>query len=102
MKVNFHQVLVFFLTVSAGTLPVAAITAGNGSYTGGSAEGSTLTSVTSSYQAVAVPSINVSQNIGFAPLWLIIGIVLVVIALSGILWRYFNPKYVVREEDESQ
>ena len=100
MKVHLHQLLVFLFTITAGILPVAAITAGNGSYTGSPVQGSTVPYLTTTSQAIAVPTINISQNIGFVPLWLVIGIILVIIAITGLLWRYFHPTYVAPEEDE--
>ena len=103
MKVHFHQVLVFLFILVATIIPVAAITAGNGSYSGGAVgtvQSSTETYVPTTYQTIAVPTIDVPQNIGIVPIWLIIGIILIIIALAGLVWRYLHPKYVAPEEDK--
>ena len=103
MKVNFYQVLIFLFILTTVTIPVAAITAGNGTNSGGpvsAVQSSTVTYIPSTYQTIAPQTINVSQNLGIIPVWLLIGIFLIVIALSGLLWRYFHPKYIPPEEKE--
>jgi len=101
MKVNFHQVLVLILILATTIIPVAAVVAGNGTYRGGpvsTVQSSTVTYIPTTYHTIAPPSIAIPQNIGMFPVWLIIGIILIIIALSGLLWRYFHPKYVSPEE----
>ena len=49
---------------------------------------------------MSLPPCAIPQNVGFVPIWLIIGIILIIIALSGLLWRYFHPKYVPPEEKD--
>ena len=103
MKVHFHQVLVFLFILVATIIPVAAITAGNGSYSGGAVstvQSSTVTYVPTTYQTIAPPTIDVPQNIGIVPIWLILGIILIIIALSGLVWRYLHPKYVPKDKNE--
>ncbi len=99
MKVHVYQVLIILFLFATVTVPVAAVVAGNGSYVSGADRSSVVTSVTTVYHTVAQPVINVSQNVGFIPLWLVIGIILIIIALGGLLWRYFHPKYVPKDDD---
>ena len=49
---------------------------------------------------VIVPPSTISTAANILPIWVIIGIILIIIAISGLLWRYFHPKYVAPEENE--
>ena len=103
MKVHYRQALIFLSILTAIITPVAAVTAGNGSYSGNpvvTVQSATVTYVQTTYQTFAQPTINISQNAGIVPVWMIIGIILIIIALGGLLWRYFHPKYVAPEENE--
>ena len=80
--------------------PAVAITTGNATGTQSPVslptEVSTLLPTHSS--TLAVPSVEIPQSIGFVPVWLVVGVILIIIALSGLLWRYFHPKYVPKDE----
>jgi len=101
MKVKGNHIILILFVISLFILPAAAVTAVNS--TGVKPSGAVPTQI---HTAVAtriptfVSPVNVSQNVGILPLWLIIGIILIIIALSGLLWRYFHPRYVPPEEKE--
>lgn len=100
MKVHFRQVLICLFIFTACAIPVAAVVAVNGSYSGSPTQGSAVTYVPTIIQTVAVPTIDVPQNIGIVPLWLILGIILIIIAIAGLVWRYLHPKYIAPEQDK--
>jgi hypothetical protein len=102
MKVTLTHILVFLCATSLLFLPVTAITTGNstGVYSSGTVQTSVSTYIPTAAQTMVIPSIDIPQNVGFVPIWLAIGIILIIIALGGLLWRYFHPKYVPREENE--
>ena len=105
MKNTRNCIIVLLCAVSLLFMPVAAITTGN-------------TTAAQPYEAIQtsaytdlptpvptqvqtfVPPVDVSQNVGFLPIWLIFGVILIIIAVTGLLWRYFHPKYVPPEERE--
>ena len=100
MKISrIHRVLILFV-LSLFSLPAAAVTTVNSTGVPSGAVQSQIHTAVTTRIPTFVPPVNVSQNVGFVPLWLIIGIILIIIALSGLLWRYFHPKYVPREEKE--
>ncbi|MEI6293905.1 MAG: hypothetical protein WCP36_09480 [Methanomicrobiales archaeon] len=76
--------------------------AGNAStiHPSGTVQTSVTTFVPTTSPTMSLPSIAIPQNVGFVPIWLVIGIILIVIALGGLLWRYFHPKYVALEDKE--
>jgi len=101
MKVPLYHILTFLCVVSLLFLPVTAVTTANASgvHPSGTVQTPLYTAVPT-HVPTFVPPVNVSQNVGIIPIWLIIGILLIIIALSGLLWRYFHPKYVPPEEQE--
>jgi hypothetical protein len=103
MKDKFHQALIFLFIITTVTIPVAAVTTGNGTYSSSpirTIQNPTITYVPTTIQTIVAPTINISQNVGILPIWLIIGIILIIIAISGLLWRYFHPKYVAPDDKE--
>ncbi len=103
MKVPLSRILIFLCALSLLLVPVTAITTGTGNTPGIQPTGVILTSDPTSMPTIVptfVSPVDVSQNVGIVPIWLIIGIILIIIALSGLLWRYFHPKYVPPEEKE--
>jgi hypothetical protein len=81
-------------------MPVSALVPGNstGVHPSGTIQTPVKTLVPTTSPTFSLPSIDVPQNVGFVPIWLIIGIILIIVALGGLLWRYFHPKYVSPEE----
>jgi hypothetical protein len=103
MKVPLNYILLLLVPVSLLFLPVVAVTTGNASggiHPSDTIQTSAPTFVPTTFPTMSLPSIAVPQNVGFIPVWLIIGIILIVVALSGLLWRYFHPKYVAPCEDD--
>jgi hypothetical protein len=105
MKNTQNYIIVLLCAVSLLFMPVAAITTGDspGVQPTGKVQTSFPTSVPTQVPTPVqtfVPPVDVSQNVGFLPIWLIIGVILIIIALTGLLWRYFHPKYVPPEEKE--
>ena len=103
MKVSLPNSILLLSAFAFLFMPVAAITTGTGNTTYVEPTGPIQTSVTTSIPTNAptfVSPVDVSQNVGVLPIWLIIGIILIIIAISGLLWRYFHPKYVAPEEEE--
>lgn len=103
MKVSLNYILLLVCTFSFFFMPVAAITTGTGNTTyvqpTGPIQSSPPTALPTTYSTF-VPPVDISQNVGVVPIWLIVGIILIIIALSGLLWRYFHPKYVAPEEHD--
>ena len=83
-------------------MPVAGQVSGNvtGVQTAGAIQTSFPTYASTALPTFVPPTIDVPQNIGIVPIWLIIGIILIIIALAGLVWRYLHPKYVAPEEDK--
>jgi|WetSurMetagenome_2_1015567.scaffolds.fasta_scaffold476765_2 hypothetical protein len=102
MKILRTCIISFICAFSLLFIPVAAITTGNmtGAQPSGVVQVPLPTYVTTTSMTYALPSVDIPQNVGFVPIWLAIGIILIIIALSGLLWRYFHPKYVPKEENE--
>lgn len=103
MKVHFYQVLVLILILVTTIIPVVAVTTANGTYPGGpvsTAQSSTVTHIPTTFQTIVAPTIDVPQNIGILPIWLILGIILIIIAIAGLVWRYLHPKYVPKDTNE--
>jgi hypothetical protein len=102
MKVRLNHFLLLLSAVLLLILPVAAVMAGNG--TSVNPSGNIQTSVTAfvptTSPTMSLPSIDIPQNVGFVPIWLVLGVILIIIALTGLLWRYFHPKYVAPDEDD--
>jgi hypothetical protein len=102
MKLSFNHILIFLWAVLLLFLPVAAITTANS--TSANPSGNIQTSITTyiptTSPTMSLPPVDIPQNVGFVPVWLIIGIILIVIALGGLLWRYFHPKYVSPEDND--
>jgi hypothetical protein len=101
MKIPRDNIIIILSVLSLLFIPVAGVTTGNttGVHPTGTIQTSFYTPVPTPVPTF-LPPVNVSQNVGILPIWLIIGIVLIIIALSGLLWRYFHPKYVAAEEDD--
>jgi len=83
-------------------LPVVALVPGN--VTGVQPAGAIQTSFPT-YEPTAPPTfvpptIDIPQNIGIVPIWLILGIILIIIAIAGLVWRYLHPKYVAPDKKE--
>jgi len=102
MKISRYHILFFLTAVSLLFLPVAAITTGNntGIQSNGAIQTAVPTFIPTTSPSPVMPSFDIPQNVGFVPIWLIVGIILIAVALSGLLWRYFHPRYVPREENE--
>jgi hypothetical protein len=102
MKEPLKNILLLLIAVSILFLPVAAVTTANASGNfnpSGTVQTSVTTFVPTTSPTISLPSVAIPQNVGFVPIWLIIGIILIIIAISGLLWRYFHPKYVAQDED---
>jgi hypothetical protein len=102
MKILRNLIIIILCALSLLILPVAAVMAGNatGVQPSGTIQASVTTFVPTTSPTIVFPSVDLPQNVGFVPVWLIIGIILIIIALSGLLWRYFHPKYVPPEEND--
>lgn len=102
MKISCYYILFFLSAVSLLFMPVAAITTGNntGIQSIGGIQTAEPTFIPTTTPSPVMPSFEIPQNVGFVPIWLIVGILLIAVALSGLLWRYFHPRYVPREEKE--
>lgn len=103
MKVSFNHILIILGAVLLLFLPVAAVTTGNASggvHPSGTIQTPVTTFAPTTAPTMSLPSIAIPQNVGFVPIWLAIGIILIITALSGLLWRYFHPKYVAPEDHE--
>jgi hypothetical protein len=103
MKVSFNHILIILWAVLLLFLPVAAVSTGNASgvvHPSGTIQTPYPTPVITTSPPIALPSIAIPQNVGFVPIWLALGIILIIIALAGLLWRYFHPKYVAPEDHE--
>ncbi|MEI7432980.1 MAG: hypothetical protein WCJ93_01875 [Methanomicrobiales archaeon] len=100
MKIQVYHILIFLSAISLLFMPVSALVPGNstGVYPSGTVQTSVTTFVPTTSPPFALPSVAIPQNVGFVPIWLALGIILIVIALSGLLWRYFHPKYVAPDE----
>jgi hypothetical protein len=85
-------------------MPAAAVTTGNmtGVQPSGAIQTSAYTNMPTQVPTPVptfIPPVDVSQNVGVLPIWLIFGVILIIIAVTGLLWRYFHPKYVPPEKD---
>jgi hypothetical protein len=103
MKTHLCAPLIFFSSIIAFFSPVAAVSTGNatqGGVAAGPVQSSLVTSAPTIIHTIAQPTFEIPQNVGFIPIWLIVGVILIIIALSGLLWRYFHPKYVPKNNEE--
>jgi len=102
MKVTVYHILIFLSTISILFMPVSALVPGNstGNQPSGTIQTSVTTFVPTTSPTMSLPSIAIPQNVGIVPIWAIVGIILIIIAVSGLLWRYFHPKYVAPEDNE--
>jgi hypothetical protein len=106
MKIPLNHIIMILCALSLFFIPVAGVMTGNatsnttGIQPSGPIQSSVTTFLPTTSPTIGIPSVGIPQNIGFLPIWLIIGIVLIIIALGGLLWRYFHPKYVPKEENE--
>ena len=105
MKIIRIHFIIILCAFSFLLIPVTAITTGD--MTGVQPTGQVQTSFPTSLPTQVptpvptfVPPVDVSQNVGVLPIWLIFGVILIIIAVTGLLWRYFHPKYVPPEESE--
>ncbi len=102
MKIQQYQFICLLCSLFLLITPVVAVTTGNmtGIQPSGQIQTQLSTPIPSLVPTFAPPSFNIQQNVGFVPIGLIIGIILIIIALGGLLWRYFHPRYVPTEENE--
>lgn len=102
MKIHQNHIICLLCVLSILFMPVIAVTTGNSTGVQPSGHPILIPPPTPLPTPVPtfVPPVDVSQNVGVVPIWLIIGIILIIIALSGLLWRYFHPKYVPKDKSE--
>ena len=102
MKTKLCYFLIFLCMVTFIVMPVVALVPGNdtGVQPAGAIQASFSTSTPTVLPTFVPPTIDVPQNIGIVPIWLIFGIILIIIAIAGLVWRYLHPKYVPKDTNE--
>ena len=102
MKTKLGYILIFLCVTISIVMPVSALVPGNvtGVQTVGAIQTSFPTYAPTALPTFVPPTMDIPQNIGIVPIWLIFGIILIIIAIAGLVWRYLHPKYVPKDKNE--
>ncbi len=99
MKINLHYIVICLIGTACIFSPVSAVVAGNSTPGAPVYPVNAITAGITYMTPTPVPSLGISApvNLPGQAVVLVIGIIIIIIAITGLIWRYLHPKYVPPE-----